>query len=206
MGHREDLLAGAKRCLYEKGYARTTARDIVAASGTNLASIGYHYGSKDALMNAALFSAIEDWGDQLAQALATDAGPHATPLERFELYWTRVLDSHPTQKQIWAATFEMFGQVDRVPDVRRLIAEGLEEGRNAWAMLLQGIDPSADPEKAYQVGSFYQALLSGVLVQWLVDPDRAPSGHDLAEALRAIIAANTQAEHANRRAEHADPS
>ena len=41
MGHREDLLEGAKRCLYEKGYARTTARDIVAASGTNLASIGY---------------------------------------------------------------------------------------------------------------------------------------------------------------------
>ena len=31
MGHREDLLAGAKRSLYEKGYAGTTARDIVAA-------------------------------------------------------------------------------------------------------------------------------------------------------------------------------
>lgn len=49
MGHREDLLEGAKRCLLEKGYARTTARDIGAASGTNLASIGYHYGSKEAL-------------------------------------------------------------------------------------------------------------------------------------------------------------
>jgi len=53
MGHREDLLAGAVRCLREKGYAHTTARDIVAASGTNLASIGYHYGSTKALLNAA---------------------------------------------------------------------------------------------------------------------------------------------------------
>ncbi|MGH3839469.1 MAG: TetR family transcriptional regulator, partial [Pseudonocardiaceae bacterium] len=41
MGHREALLDGARRCLLERGYARTTARDLVAASGTNLASIGY---------------------------------------------------------------------------------------------------------------------------------------------------------------------
>ena len=32
MGNREDLLAGAKKCLYEKGYARTTARDIASAA------------------------------------------------------------------------------------------------------------------------------------------------------------------------------
>ncbi|WP_249044824.1 helix-turn-helix domain-containing protein [Crossiella equi] len=60
MGHREDLLAGAKRCLFERGYARTTARDIVAASGTNLASIGYHFGSKEALMTQALIEALTE--------------------------------------------------------------------------------------------------------------------------------------------------
>jgi hypothetical protein len=37
------------------------------------------------------------------------------------------------------------------------------------------------------VGSFYQALMSGVMVQWLIDPERAPSGRDLAEALRMIL-------------------
>jgi AcrR family transcriptional regulator len=65
MGHREDLLEGAKRCLLEKGYARTTARDIVAASGTNLASIGYHYGSKEALLNLAFLKVTEEWGELL---------------------------------------------------------------------------------------------------------------------------------------------
>ena len=58
MGHREDLLVGAVACLREKGYARTTARDIVAASGTNLASIGYHYGSVTALLNAAVLAVL----------------------------------------------------------------------------------------------------------------------------------------------------
>ncbi len=46
VGHREQLLEGAKRCLRDRGIAQTTARDIVAASGTNLASIGYHFGRR----------------------------------------------------------------------------------------------------------------------------------------------------------------
>ena len=58
MGHREDLLEGAKKCLLEIGYANTTARDIVAASGTNLASIGYHFGSKEALMTQAIIELL----------------------------------------------------------------------------------------------------------------------------------------------------
>src|ERR1700752_223809 len=91
MGHREDLLAGAIACLREKGYARTTARDIVAASGTNLGSIGYHYGSTEALLNAALNQAVETWGVRLARAgRNTPAGP-LRGLARFEAYWTAVL-------------------------------------------------------------------------------------------------------------------
>ncbi|BFO15591.1 hypothetical protein SHKM778_19790 [Streptomyces sp. KM77-8] len=62
MGHREDLLEGAKRCLLAKGFVHTTARDIVRESKTNLASIGYHYGSKDALLAQAYISLVEGMG------------------------------------------------------------------------------------------------------------------------------------------------
>jgi hypothetical protein len=44
----------------------------------------------------------------------------------------------------------------------------------------------ADPGVAQAVGSVHQALLSGVLVQWLIDPDRAPSAQDLLTGLRVI--------------------
>lgn len=49
---------------------RTTARDIVKASGANLASIGYHYGSKDALLTQAFIELISDWGDAFTGGLA----------------------------------------------------------------------------------------------------------------------------------------
>jgi hypothetical protein len=36
------------------------------------------------------------------------------------------------------------------------------------------------------IGSLHQALVSGVLVQWLIDPERAPSPAQLALGLKAI--------------------
>jgi AcrR family transcriptional regulator len=186
MGHREDLLAGAVACLREKGYARTTARDIVAASGTNLGSIGYHYGSLEALLNAAVLAAIEEWGAQLAAAMVAGIDAAAPFERRFEQYWASVLGSFDEYRPVWAATFDLYGVAGRVPEVRDAIAAGLQDGRLAWAQLLHGIDPQTEPDKAQAVGSVHQALLSGVLVQWLTDPDRAPSAGDLASGLRAI--------------------
>lgn len=186
MGHREDLLAGAVACLREKGYARTTARDIVAASGTNLGSIGYHYGSVEALLNAAVLAAIDEWGKQLTSAMLVGVDPAAPFPERFEQYWAAVLGTFGEYRQVWAASIDLFGVADRVPEIRAAIADGLQDGRMAWAALLHGIDPAAEPAKAQAVGSVHQALLSGVLVQWLTDPDRAPSASDLATALRVI--------------------
>ncbi len=187
MGHREDLLAGAVRCLREKGYARTTARDIVAASGTNLASIGYHYGSTQALLTAAVFKAMEDFGAEIGQIMRAEADQEGTTLERFERFWSHVIDSFRANPGVWAATFDVFGVAQRDPQVRAAVAQGIDDGRALWAQALYGLDGDGDEQGAARaVGSLHQALLSGVLIQWLIDPSRAPSAADLATALQAI--------------------
>lgn len=196
MGHREDLLVGAKRCLIEKGYARTTARDIVAASGANLASIGYHYGSKEALLNQALMESISELGDELARALST-ADPELAPIERFGVVWNHFIERFASHRAVWAASFEAFAQVDHVPVIREALAEGIEQGRSGIISVFQEVgtlpaqgDQSPPDERAVRsLGSFYQALFTGVMAQMLVDPERAPSGADLAEALRLIVGA-----------------
>lgn len=188
MGHRERLLAGAKRCLYEKGYGRTTARDIVEASGANLASIGYHFGSKEALLNAAMMEAVGEWGEELERILLTEANEDADPMKRFESTWVRVIESFEAYRPALVASFEAFMQAGHSPELREQIAAGHEETRFWLAALFRKIGSTDGGGSERVVGSFYLALLNGLMVQWLLDPERAPSGHDMAEALRTILA------------------
>ncbi|AGZ44486.1 TetR/AcrR family transcriptional regulator [Actinoplanes friuliensis] len=185
MGHREDLLAGAKRCLYDKGYARTTARDIVAASGTNLGSIGYHYGSTAGLMNAAMLSAIEDWGDAIGEALSAEITDESDdPMVR---YWRRVIGTIGTHRELWLASIEAMLQSEHAPELKAQIAAGLEQGRSGLAAVLLGREEdSLDERTIRSVGSVSLALMSGVMTQWLTDPEHAPSAEQIAEGVRAL--------------------
>src|SRR3954449_7907486 len=77
-GHREALREAARRLVREKGLSRTTARDLVEASGTNLRSIGYHFGSKDELMGEVLAHITDEWNAApvaASRAVADDAPP-----------------------------------------------------------------------------------------------------------------------------------
>jgi AcrR family transcriptional regulator len=185
MGHREDLLAGAKRCLLEKGYARTTARDIVAASGTNLGSIGYHYGSTEALLNAAMLAAIEQWGEAFGQALTgIDDGDDDRRLERF---WERVIASFTADRALWLASIEGLLVSDRSPELRAQIADGQQQGRRGMVALLTGLsEETVDDQATRTLGSVQMALMSGVMVQWMTDPARSPSAAEVVAGLRAL--------------------
>jgi len=101
VGHREQLLDAAGRLLVQRGAGRITARDLVAESGTNLASIGYHFGSKDALINAAIEAAFDDWAEQLASLVMSD--PDATPIERGMATWLTALETMGERKLCAAA-------------------------------------------------------------------------------------------------------
>jgi AcrR family transcriptional regulator len=186
MGNRQALLDGAKACLREKGFSRTTARDIAAASGVSLAAIGYHFGSKEALLSQALIEASGEWVDQLERAVAESLAPDAAPMQRFETVWARLLDLFATHRQLWAANFEISPQIEQMPEVRQVFAEAQVQARLGLAKLFQGLEP--DDPSALGVGSFYYALLTGVMAQWLIDPDRAPSASDLTKALKVIAA------------------
>ncbi|MGW4846159.1 TetR/AcrR family transcriptional regulator [Nocardia brasiliensis] len=188
MGNREDLLAGARRCLLEKGYARTTVRDIAtAAGGVSMAAIGYHFGSKEALLNEALAEANREWGVELERALTEARRPDNAPLDRFASSWSAVIDSIGTHRGLWAATFDTIAQAGHDPATKDQLAARMAEARGGLAHLLADTDAEvSDPRKAQALGAFYQVLLTGLAAQYLIDPEHAPTGADLAAAIREI--------------------
>ncbi|MEV0907639.1 TetR/AcrR family transcriptional regulator [Streptomyces hokutonensis] len=184
MGHREDLLAGAKRCLLEKGFARTTARDIVKESGTNLASIGYHYGSKDALLAQAYVSLVDDmsfeWGDRLEGAPGS--------LERFREVWSNVVASLRQPGSMWRLSGEIMAMGDQLPEARDQLALAQREGGRGLVSLLMGVpEEEVSDETADTLGSFYMVVMSGLIMQWTFDPKTAPDADRLTEGLRQLL-------------------
>ncbi|MFD8636720.1 TetR/AcrR family transcriptional regulator [Streptomyces sp. NPDC059533] len=186
MGHREDLLEGAKKCLLEKGFVRTTARDIVKASGANLASIGYHYGSKDALLAEAFIALMQELGDVFKDGVQGEGGS----LERFQGVWEGFLAHRGEAGPVWSASVEVALAGDRMPDLRAMLAASQTEGRRGLIAMLTGNPEEGITEREEQtLGAFYQALLNGLMLQWLFDPKSAPSAEELTEGMRAAATA-----------------
>jgi hypothetical protein len=140
------------------------------------------------MMNAARIQAIEEWSDELGRALATDTDPDDPPIERFEAIWARILELFGAHRPLWIASFELLAQLDQAPEVRDAVADAQQRARLGLASLFHHLNPDLDEPAAWAVGSFYLALLPGVVAQWLIDPDHAPSARDLAAALRTIAA------------------
>jgi AcrR family transcriptional regulator len=186
MGNREDLVAGAKRCLIEKGYAATTARDIASASGVSLAAIGYHFGSKDALLNQAIYELIGDWGDEVQRALAEQGALAGDPVRRFESIMERTIASFGAVRGLWAAQLELLSLAGHNEELRAFLASVQGDAAAGLAELFLGIDPAQDPESARQAGSVLHALFIGVMAKWFMDPKQALSARELAEGMRII--------------------
>lgn len=190
-GHRERLLAGAMRCLADKGYARTTARDLVAVSGTNLNSIGYHFGGKDALLNEALARCFDDWAARVEDAVLEPftEGAAAGPREVLERALVALLGAFDEMRPTIYAAVEAIAPAIRSPELRGKLAELYARTRRTGAGTVRrvcaelGADPPFDPAVFV---SLLMAIADGLMLQWLADPDATPDAHQILDVLSGL--------------------
>jgi AcrR family transcriptional regulator len=191
LGHKEELLAAARRCLITRGYARTTARDLVAESGTNLASIGYHFGSKDALLTQALWEAVMEYTDKVV-AVAGAIGPGGgrgggDPHQAVTSAWLAMTEMYDEFRPLLVAFVEALAQAERNDPLRAQLAAGYAEMRRRIIEAILAVVPDLPTDLARSVASFFVAISDGYMVQWLLDPDATPSGADLLEGARLAM-------------------
>jgi AcrR family transcriptional regulator len=189
LGHRERLLEAAITCLQEKGYARTTSRDLVAASDTNLASIGYHFGSKEHLLNVAVTEAFQRWLKPLV-ALAAEPGT-ATPLERLGRTLNGVMDTLDENRPLITACLEAWAQLARSEDLRAEMLTTYEDFRMVIARTTRDAfaEIGSTEVDADALALLIIALFDGLLVQWQLDPSGAPSASRLIAAAEDAVLA-----------------
>jgi AcrR family transcriptional regulator len=163
-------------------------RDIASAANVSMAAIGYHYGSREALLNEALFQAMDDWGDRIGRSLAPDPTVPSTPAAQFESKLSRLFASFSEHRQFWLGSFEAFMQAQRQPELRAQLTGGQIEGRRGLAAMVTGQpEEEIPPEVVRSVGAVQMALISGLMIQWLTDEDTAPSAAEVVQGLHTLL-------------------
>jgi len=182
--NRAELIAGTLRCLERLPPDRITARVIAEESGANLASIAYHFGSKDNLVTVAAIEGLDRWLAEIAASL-DEVAAH-TPATRFR----RAAEVFDSSRQRHVGLIRNFigalAKAQYDDRIRDLLAAGYRRTRPAVAALLElGTDQDGD-----DAGGLVLALFHGLMLQATLDPTLAIDGTRMQRAqarLRRIL-------------------
>ncbi len=190
--HRTRLLEAAQTLLSERAYGNITARDLVAASNTNLGSIGYHFGSKEALLNEAIGLAFEDWTEAIGRAIRGDARAGLPALMASSL--RVVLDEYDSIRPYHRAFIEALARSARSPALREQLAAHYRRQRDRVAgWIAESLGDTLERHEARHLASLLIGTADGMLIQSFIDAEDSPTSRELATATsRAFAAARNQ--------------
>jgi AcrR family transcriptional regulator len=179
--HRTRLLQAARELLLEREYGNISARDLVSASNTNLGSIGYHFGSKEALLNEAIGLAFEDWAQAIGGAIRGKKNAGLAELMSGSL---RVaLDEFDAMRPYFQAFIEALARSSRSPQLREQLASHYRRQRDRVAgWITEAIGATLAPDEARYLASIMLATADGLMIQAFVDPEDVPGSRQLARA------------------------
>ncbi len=188
MGNREALLEAGLACIEDRGYAQTTARDIAGRAGVSLGAIGYHFGSTDALLHEALAEAVRRWLTPLIGLISTL--PALIGQGQFGPGIDRLLETFAGNRPLVIAYFDALSRAEHSPVLRESMASDFDSLRlaiSAGITALQGEQPPAQRLDSDVCATLVMAVFDGLIIQWLLAPDRLPSGSAIAATLQHAL-------------------
>jgi AcrR family transcriptional regulator len=178
--NRANLIEGALRCLERLPPERITARAIARESGANLASIGYHFGSKDRLVTAAVIEGLDRWLADIERRLAELESDD--PARRFARAGQLADESRVLHLGLARNLIGAFAKAQHDSEVRARLTAGYRRTRPVLARVL-GL---GEDEAAGDAAGLALAMFNGLLFQSLLDPGLAIEGRRMTAAQRRL--------------------
>jgi len=179
--NRSNLVEGTLRCLERLPPERVTARAIAAESGANLASIAYHFGSKDRLVTEAAIEGLDRWLVEVAAGLG-EVGSHE-PAARLRRAAEVIETSRKRHTGLARNYVGALAKAQHDSRIRETLAEGFRDSRpNVASLLGLGSDQAGQ-----DAAGLVLALFHGLLLQVLLDPSLAIDGDRMQRAQARLL-------------------
>ena len=159
---REQIVRVCGEAIAERGYSATSVREIAARAGVSVGTLLHHFGSKDAILAAALQDAAKTWNRGEAEILS---GP-GTPTERLERLVVWLL-TDPLCDRLWRVYMAFMHEAVFDEGLEASVLQANAEWDGALAACIrEAIDAGEltgdDPEL---IGQSLTTLLEGVAIQ-----------------------------------------
>lgn len=184
IGH---IVEAAMRVLARQGYARTSLMDIANEVGMSKGAVHYHFPTKEALMAKVLQTACDAVAERTRGVWKASDNPGAALTESLRELWRSRAELSDEAKVV----ADLLAQSLHDPALRAPLAEYYRFASSQVETHLMdnlgalGLRSKLDPTK---VPRLLHALLDGLLMQKIVDPD-AISERDVLEALGTMTQA-----------------
>lgn len=182
------LLEAAKQLIGERGYTGTSVRELAAVSGTNLAAVNYHFGSRENLLNEAMLEFFQEWAGRSAEV---DVDPAAEPLRQLAERSRPMVDGIAAAQPAFVMALEALLQARRSPELHRRLVEHYDELRRQATEGMAATKGGSElpPRFLEVVASYMIAVADGLQLQALLDPAAIPTADELAFFYESLAAA-----------------
>ncbi len=197
MDTKQRVLDAAERLFAQKGFAATSLRTITAEAGVNLASVNYHFGSKEALLQSVYARRLAPLNQKRLEMLAAceaAAGHAPPPLEKIvEAFLAPPLRLFAESGQDRAAFQKLLGRLYLEPggQARSVMLEQFGEAGRRFLAALQRALPDLPQAELFWRLHFMVGVLAHTLAgrnHLEVMSGGACNASDLEGALERMIA------------------
>lgn len=154
---RQALVLAAYRRLAEAGFEGLRTRDVAAEVGINVATLHYHFPTKEALIRAVVAHAMRKFAGTLPR--------EGTPAEQLRGHLRSLRGLLREEPELWTVLGELALRASRDPAIAAIVGDTDDAWHRTLRALLQrgvdqgGLDPHLDPDEA---ASAMIAALKGV--------------------------------------------
>ena len=164
------LLDAVVSVLVDEGFEGVSVRKVAARAGVSIGAVQHHFPTKDVMLTAAMDRASAEFGQRLTARIPGDAtAEQALRAVADELLGLGA--ERRTASVLWLARLAR-ASVDE--PTRRTHARDWQEVEDLLSGLLQGSRPGVAAERNREDAAGLLALLDGLALAALAEPDRMP--------------------------------
>ena len=181
LNNRQKIIDAATALVMERGVKGTSLADIASAADISKGTLFYHFSAKDDL----IYELTEQHFDGITKASLKRAAQmqNASLQEILQESLLSILRAEDRGK---LNLYLLQEAVTENPALKSRFKAKYQEFQVIMGQFLDMVIPPLDPDKAKAMSRLLVAVLDGLIIQWLLEPDAIPV-KDIAAILTSIL-------------------